>query len=332
MFEGVRNFYATRPILAWTLTILGGLILLWLVARAAAPSSAVSTGYTVAPADPNLIAASTALEQAQIDADTQIALANIRATSDAQALETQALARGAELAVQAELTRLGFASDERIAQLSANLETLGIASAERVSLANIAAQTHSLDVQATVNAAQIQATRDIELAQQAAGVSLQQSLLNAQVAVEQSRNQAQVAIATVQGQTQQQVVNRQADVAEQEAVWGNLSGIIHPFGGGGGGNAGSVLGGVASIIGLFSDSRLKCDVTPLYRDAHGLQWYKFRYSAKAQRLDKRIDGRERIGLLADELQYTRFASAVGRHRGYLTLDYNQIPGGSVACH
>jgi hypothetical protein len=85
---------------------------------------------------------------------------------------------------------------------------------------------------------------------------------------------------------------------------------------------GGIIGGIASI---FSDANLKYDIRPLGRDANGLAWYTFRYLPLAAELDNRIvSGPVYTGVMAQELAGTRFAKAVGKRSGFLTVNYEAL--------
>jgi hypothetical protein len=89
-----------------------------------------------------------------------------------------------------------------------------------------------------------------------------------------------------------------------------------------------ILGGIVSgIFGLFSDERLKCEIRHEFVDHEtGLNWYSFEHTPEARRMFGLPAGR-RIGVLAQELLDTKWASAVSRdHTGYLRVNYGAING------
>jgi hypothetical protein len=86
--------------------------------------------------------------------------------------------------------------------------------------------------------------------------------------------------------------------------------------GGGPSTAGSIASTIGGIASIFSDRRLKRNITLLRRDADGLGWYEFAYLWEPA---KRI-----VGVMADEVAKLR-PHALGPQRlGYATVDYGAL--------
>lgn len=78
---------------------------------------------------------------------------------------------------------------------------------------------------------------------------------------------------------------------------------------------GAVLGGGAQIAGLFSDARLKVDIVPVERDAHGVQWVEFSYVG--------VPGRVR-GVIAQDVAKIVPAAVSTDKSGFLKVDYAHL--------
>jgi hypothetical protein len=83
-------------------------------------------------------------------------------------------------------------------------------------------------------------------------------------------------------------------------------------GGGGGFNPMSAIGPAISLIGMFSDARLKKNIEPVGKTYDGQNIYRYDFG----------DGKTQLGLIAQEVAKHK-PRAVGKKDGYLTVDYKQ---------
>lgn len=94
----------------------------------------------------------------------------------------------------------------------------------------------------------------------------------------------------------------------------------------GGANAGQHVGDSGSGLfgmltrGLFSDERLKENITPIGTDRGGVQWYSFDWTDEAKSKFGLPEGRQK-GVLAQDLEGTKYEKAVGERDGYKTVKY-----------
>lgn len=91
---------------------------------------------------------------------------------------------------------------------------------------------------------------------------------------------------------------------------------MHSNSSGGGGNDGfnpmSAIGPAISLIGMFSDARLKKHIEPVGKTYDGQNIYRYDFG----------DGKTQLGLIAQEVAKHK-PEAVGKKNGYLTVDYKQ---------
>ena len=83
-------------------------------------------------------------------------------------------------------------------------------------------------------------------------------------------------------------------------------------GGGGGFNPMSAIGPAISLMGMFSDARLKKNIEPVGKTYDGQNIYRYDFG----------DGKTQLGLIAQEVAKHK-PHAVGKKNGYLTVDYKQ---------
>lgn len=72
-----------------------------------------------------------------------------------------------------------------------------------------------------------------------------------------------------------------------------------------------------------SDKRLKEDIQHVMTDANGIRWYTWVWTPAAKAELGLPEGRE-YGVIAQELEGTKFAHAVGERDGYLTVNYSAL--------
>lgn len=83
------------------------------------------------------------------------------------------------------------------------------------------------------------------------------------------------------------------------------------------GGIGSLLGGAASIAGLFSDERLKSDIETVGYDESGRRWTTWRYNWE----DPRI---RHFGVIAQEVAKAEPDAVSVHESGYLVVDYSKL--------
>jgi len=82
---------------------------------------------------------------------------------------------------------------------------------------------------------------------------------------------------------------------------------------------GTAIGIGATVAPFFSDTRLKENVHPVFRDAKGRQWYQFEY------IDKDTYGHgTKIGVMAQEIMDTDPEAVMVMPNGYLAVDYGRL--------
>lgn len=91
------------------------------------------------------------------------------------------------------------------------------------------------------------------------------------------------------------------------------------------GSAGNILAGLGAFgqgggFGMFSDVRLKNNITP-YADLRGVKFYKWEWNAKANK--KGLYGAD-IGVLAHEIEETRPHLVSASEDGYKKVNYDQL--------
>lgn len=94
----------------------------------------------------------------------------------------------------------------------------------------------------------------------------------------------------------------QAAQAKQAARGGFLGGLL------------KAVGAVAGAVSIFSDRRLKRDITRVGQHAYGINLYRFRYTWRDEFF---------IGVMADEVEKV-MPEAVGEVAGFKTVDYNRL--------
>lgn len=97
---------------------------------------------------------------------------------------------------------------------------------------------------------------------------------------------------------------------------GLLTNVGNRSTGGGPSTAGSIASAVGGIASIFSDRRLKRDISLVRRDPDGLGWYEFAYNWNP--------AKKLIGVMADEVAKLR-PQALGPSRlGFATVDYGAL--------
>lgn len=145
------EIYKTRPILAWSVTAVAGLILVWAIW----PRGSSSTGVSAT-------VAGGASPDAQLNADTAIAMANIQANASLRQSDNERAIQEASLGVTAMLGQLGYDVEDRNAERNFVLQNTAVASNERIVLAQGENDLEAFGIQTL---AQLEATR-IEAANQ----------------------------------------------------------------------------------------------------------------------------------------------------------------------
>jgi hypothetical protein len=170
---------------------------------------------------------------------------------------------------------------------------------------------YTVGQQAAVEQARIKSEETI--ASQTLATSLAQATIQAQTQQFIANTQLQAVQAQVSGDVA--AARLQADAAKYAAKKQAKSSQL-----------GSILGFAGSIIGLFSDERLKTDIRKLCVDEYGVTWYSYRYSDKAQRILPGVDTHTRhVGVLAQDLLRTPYRGAVTMYQGYYSVDYAMLP-------
>lgn len=195
-----------------------------------------------------------------------------------------------------------------MAQLEAQTVQQQASAQQVVALSEISAQdrattlaaqleTHRLNVASVVNLREIDSQLESSLAGTEANRQIQ---LGSQAAA--------VTQAQIDAGTQRYVADKQYKASKKASSASTF---------------GSILGFAGSLLGFFSDARLKENISYAGTDAYGVRWYKFRYNAYARRAFG-YDARIREGVLAHELLHTPFAQAVSVDRGYYVVDYARL--------
>lgn len=96
------------------------------------------------------------------------------------------------------------------------------------------------------------------------------------------------------------------------------------------GDQGSGLFGtiVGSVLGAFSDARLKKNIQHWATDKHGIKWYHYEWTDEAKEKYDMPDGKQ-VGVMAQDLVGTKYANAVGERDGYRTVHYWMLPTDEV---
>lgn len=233
----------------------------------------------------------------EIEANAQIALAQIQATNAAQQTQAQVGVRLAEINAQQTVAQLELQN--------ANLE--GQRQAE-VAL-------YTVGQQAAVELARTQTEERVSV--QTLQTALAQSALSAQTTQYTANAQLQAVQAQVSGDVQQARI--QADAAKysakKQAKASQFSSIVQ-------------LG--VGLLGLFSDARLKQEMVLIETDRYGVRWYSYRYREEAKRIFPSVDTQQRfVGVCAQDLLGTQYQHAVSMVGSYYTVDYSKLPAPPV---
>lgn len=276
----------------------GALILLYLVFS----SSGGGGGGTVVQAqggggtDPN-----------ELQAQTAITLAGIQAQGQSQQISAQQDVANNQIAASLAAAQIGANSQDYVAALGAAVQTSGIQSAENVSLAGIRSQVQLADISADVSSKQIAA--NVDMAQLAshtyealAGYQNEQVMASYQTQrdVTQINAWQNVQLAQISSDTALQTAKVQASTEKKKSSNSLLGGIV---------------GGVLSI---FSDERLKRDVTLIGQDASGRNWYHYNYKWDS------ANAFPRRGVIAQEILRSDPDAVTEGPFGFLMVDYSKL--------
>lgn len=116
----------------------------------------------------------------------------------------------------------------------------------------------------------------------------------------------QKAVMGLQGKIDYTSLIGQAQMAEAQASAAKKSGK---------GGIGSIIGGVAGVVGAFSDDRLKDEIELLHRREDGIGIYKFKYLG---------DGLLYMGVLASEVEKIKPDAVWVDANGFRRVDYQMI--------
>lgn len=229
----------------------------------------------------------------EIEANTQIALAQIQATNAAQQTQAQVGVRLAEINAQQTVATLDLQNQNLEAQRQAEVAIYTVG------------QQASVELARTQSEERIQAqTLETALATSALNAQTTQYVANAQLQGVQAQISGDVAQARIQADAQKYAAKKSSQAS----------------------TFGSILGFAGSIIGLFSDARLKTDTQLICTDQYGVRWYSYRYRDEARRILPSVDTRTRhTGVLAQDLLSTPYRHAVSMVSGYYSVDYSKLP-------
>jgi hypothetical protein len=204
----------------------------------------------------------------------------------AYAAQQQSLAYQASMAAGAQQFQLAYLQQEQAGQaqhdtLQAQLETLNIQSSlDLAKYQTTAAQTTALaGLQNQLDIATLGAQTQTQLAQLGAATQLGLAQITSQTSLGLAQQQANVIAKTLDTQVtiNAQNTNLQENIAsktaEEQVQLAQISAGVAKHGQSSG-LLGGIIGGVLSI---FSDERLKQDVTLLYRRDDGVGVYRYRY-------------------------------------------------------
>lgn len=211
--EAIKKLFRERPVAAWTGVIGAFLVVIWALFNRAQPQT-INSSVAPGPSPDAVLAAS--LEGRRIDAEMNALNASL--AHDAYAIESATLAKAYETSVAAELTKIGFAMDERNVQLQYNIAELGIASSERLDLANIAANLELVSTEAALRTNEIAAERDIILAREAASAATTALLVNSQTSLANISYQRDVELASIGATTEMYRINAGAALGARELI------------------------------------------------------------------------------------------------------------------
>lgn len=142
------EIYRTRPILAWSVTAIVGLFLLWLIwPRGSSSASGSTAGYSVY--NPN------SQSDAAIAANATVQAATIQASAANAAQERAATVELARLAVSEKLGELGYQNDAARNLQNFNLGTQAIAANLQSESVQVAAEKYLASLNAGIAARQI---------------------------------------------------------------------------------------------------------------------------------------------------------------------------------
>lgn len=229
----------------------------------------------------------------EIEANTQIALAQIQATNAAQQTQAQVGVRLSEIQAQQTVAVLELQNQNLEGQRQAEVAIYTVGQQAAVELTRTEAE-------------KLIATRTLEtqLATSALAAQTTQYVANTQLQGVQAQISGDVAQARIAADAQKYAAKKQSSAS----------------------TFGSILGFAGSLIGLFSDTRLKTDIVRICTDEYGVTWYSYRYRDEARRILPNVDTRTRhTGVLAQDLLNTQYRGAVTMVQGYYSVDYAKLP-------
>lgn len=250
---------------------LGALVLLWLVIRGSGGG-----GQTVV-----------AGSSGSSPGDTQLALAQVAASSQADQTSAQLQLGHEQIAAGLAEAMQGFSSKDYESMVAASVATSGIQAQENVQLAGIASQVQLADISATTNRAQI-------------GANVDMASLTAHTYESMATTQSQTSLGLAQiGSDERIAINASQQKTAQKKSTNSL--------------IGGIIGGALSF---FSDERLKENIHTIGYDKQGRRWVEYNY----------IGGKtKRQGVIAQEIMESDpEAIHVWPFGGYLMVDYSKL--------
>lgn len=250
---------------------LGALVLLWLVLRGSGGGGQTVVAGSSGPSP----------------GDTQLALAQVAASSQADQTSAQLQLGHEQIAAGLAEAMQGFSSKDYESMVAASVATSGIQAQENVQLAGIQSQVQLADIAATTNRAQIGANVDMASLTAATYQHMADTTANTSLGLAQIGSNERVAIA--------QGTNKTAQKKN---------------------SLGAIVGVVGAIASIFSDERLKENIHTIGYDRKGRRWVEYNY----------IGGKtKRQGVIAQEIMESDpEAVHVWPFGGYLMVDYSKL--------